>query len=65
MKQKRSIHTTLEISTITKLKELGNGRLNTGIEEAVRLIKFKELETEKQLMKIAKHIMHEMHEELK
>ena len=57
-KQKRAIHTNLEISTISELIELGDGRLNEGIEEANRIVKSKRFDVETQLMKIARQIMH-------
>ena len=57
--KKRAIHTTLKPSTIAKLEEYGDGKLNNGIETVLEIAESKQNDVRKQLYRIASHIITE------
>ncbi len=57
--QKRSVHTTLKPSTIAKLEEYGDGKLNKGIETVLKIAESKQNDLREQLYLIASHIITE------
>ena len=57
--KKRSIHTTLKPSTIAKLEEYGDGRLNNGIEAVLGIAESRQDNLREQLNRIASLIITE------
>lgn len=57
--KKRAIHTTLKQSTIAKLEEYGDGKLNNGIETVLEIAESKQNDVREQLYRIASHIITE------
>lgn len=62
MNKRRPIHTTLKLSDISKIKQYGNGRLNTGIETILQIAESKQYRTKEQLLKIARKILSDYNE---
>ncbi|MDF1556735.1 MAG: hypothetical protein P1P80_00930 [ANME-2 cluster archaeon] len=56
---KRSIHTTLKPSTINKLEEYGDGKLNMGIETVLEIAESRQNNVREQLFRIASQIIAE------
>ncbi|MCL7414345.1 MAG: hypothetical protein M8353_12165 [ANME-2 cluster archaeon] len=57
--KKRSIHTTLKPSTIEKLEEYGDGKLNVGIEKVIEIAESRQNNLKEQLNRIALKIITE------
>ncbi|MBW6517823.1 MAG: hypothetical protein K0A89_04905 [ANME-2 cluster archaeon] len=57
--KKRSIHTTLKPSTIAKLEEYGDGKLNIGIEKVIEIAESRQNNLREQLYRIASQIITE------
>ncbi len=57
--KKRSIHTTLKPSTIAKLEEYGDGKLNNGIEKVIKIAESQQNDLRNQLNRIASQIIME------
>jgi hypothetical protein len=57
--RKKTIHTTLKQSDIAKLKDYGDGKLNTGIEKVLEIAESKQYNVKEQLIRIASKIMNE------
>ncbi len=57
--KKRSIHTTLKPSTIAKLEEYGDGKLNNGIETVIEIAESRQNNLREQLNRIASQILAE------
>lgn len=58
-KKKRSIHTTLKPSTIAKLEEYGDGKVNDGIETVLEIAESRQNNLREQLNRIASLIITE------
>ena len=57
--KKRSIHTTLKPSTIEKLEEYGDGKINNGIEKVIKIAESQQNDLRNQLNRIASQIITE------
>lgn len=57
--KKRSVHTTLKPSTIEKLEEYGDGKLNAGIEKVIEIAESRQKNLREQLNRIALKIITE------